>query len=199
MAKILKIEDEQILDENGKKIQRFIFNDDKIIKVDAENGTVYTSSAPDEYLDLISAYNSGANNRTAGKKSTGKDLQEKIEIIKSGKGAGLYGLLGFLCAITIIGGTIAYIMSFQFLDDISDKDYLLETDAKEINRKKGFFAWACYGNIIVGLTAVRQWKADMISVLEDKPTKASLNKHIYFKIWWPTILAVGIFRSIARS
>jgi hypothetical protein len=190
MAKILKIEDEQVRDENGKKVQRFIFNDDKIVKVDLK-GNVLTSNAANKYLELISAYNSGS-----GSKKTDTALGEKIEAIKSGKGAGLYGFLGFLCAITGIGAMIAYIMSFQFFDDITDKDYLLGTDAEKINQRKGFYAWACYGNIIVGLVAISQWKADMISVLEDKPSKTSLNKHLCFKVWWPIVIVLSIARAV---
>ena len=123
-------------------------------------------------------------------------INKRIEIIRSGKGAGLYGFLGFLCALTGIGGIIAYALSFRFFDDICDKKYLLRTDPYEINKRRGFYAWACYGNILVGIACTYQWKADIISVLEDRPTKASQNRHIFFKVWWPIVMVVSFFQGL---
>jgi hypothetical protein len=61
MVKILKIEDEQRIKEAEKEIQRFIFSDDKIVKVDL-SGNVLTKNVTDKYLNLISTYNANGNN-----------------------------------------------------------------------------------------------------------------------------------------
>lgn len=74
MAKVLKIDNEQIIDENDRKIQRFIFNDDKIVRVDLD-GNVLTENVPDRYLELISIYCVSDKKSPTKSTSRAKDLK----------------------------------------------------------------------------------------------------------------------------
>lgn len=185
MGKILKIEDAKIVTENGKKITRYVFNDDKIVRINTETDEIITKNVPRKYIDLISLYSANVEieEKRAKKDAVKKELRDRIEEIRSGKGAGLGVFVGILLRFTIIGPIIASFCSFKFLNDISDEEYLKNTEVKDINFKKGFFATAnCFG-LIVMIACCAQWKADMISVLEGNPTKQSLNKHTCFKVW----------------
>jgi hypothetical protein len=201
MAKILKIDDEKVIVQGDKKIQRFIFNDDKVVKVDLD-GKVLTSNAADKYLNLISVYNANSSSvseeELASKSSTSLDLEEKKMMIKSGAGSGVYGFLGFLCSMSIIGPVIAYVLSFKFLEDISDREYLISADVSEINKRKGFFAWGCGYGAIVSLVAMGQWSTDMVSVIDENPTKPSINQHIHWKVWWPVAILLSVISIFTR-
>ena len=221
MSKILKIEDAKVVSENGKKITRYVFNNDKIVRVDNKTDEVITKNVPKRYLDLISIYSAHAGlseeneidfeddfsddeeyieekkEKGKAKKPRGKYPKEederyaKIEEIRSGKGAGLGVFLGIILRFTIIGPIIAGFCSFSFLNDISDEGYLTREDSRDINFRKGFYAFAFFG-IIVGIVSCSQWKTDMISVLEGEPNKYSKNRHSCFKVWFWIILVYYI-------
>lgn len=189
MDKILKIEEVKYSVEDGVKYAKYIFNDDKIVRVNAETDAIITKDASPLHLELISLYVAGTaktEKKVKEKKednSAGNDLEERKKIIQSGKGAGLGVLLGFLLKLTIIGPVIAGFCSFSFLNDISDKEYLLTEDPKNINFRKGFYASAVFG-WLVAIICCAQWKQDMISVLDNEPTIPSQNKHNCFKVWF---------------
>ena len=195
MSKILKIEDAKTVTENGAKITRYVFNDDKVVRVDAKTDKVLTKNVSQNYLNLISIYET--NVKVAEIKEEVASIEEasldKIEQIRSGKGAGLGVLLGLALHITIVGGIIAGFCSFTFLRDISDKEYLEDTDAKEINFRKGLYASAVFGWLIA-IICCAQWKEDMISVLEDHPNRYSDNHHLCFKVWfWLSFIYVAFY------
>ena len=73
---------------------------------------------------------------------------------------------------------------------------------KKINFRKGFYsvnAGITIIGLIIGIACCFQWKKDMISVLEEKPNRAALNKHRNFKSWnsycivTQTALVIGYF------
>ena len=193
MSKILKIEDVKVITEKGVEIERYVFNDDKIVRVGAKTDRVLTKNVPKAYTDLISLYSINMMTKEEAKeeKTSKKEREKKLDLIRSGQGAGLGVLLGILLHFTVIGPIIAGFFSFAFLEDISNKEYLENTDAKEINFRKGFYAAGIFG-WIVAIVCCAQWKVDMISVLEDEPTKQSLNKHVCFKVWFWVSLVLDI-------
>ena len=223
MDKILEIEDVKLLNESGRKIARFIFNNDKVVRVNIRTGEILTPNVPKTYSSLISIYLAHYKAKQSGlktivdKDNDGYDdhydydeeeyskptitkrydyeLQERINSIKSGKGAGLGVFLGFLLHFTIIGPLIAGLFSLSFLNDISDEEYLRNTDTKEINFRKGFYS-ACWFGLIVSAACCDQWKNDMVSILVGKPTKQSQNKHICFRVWFWLTLGYEILQFI---
>lgn len=56
MSKSLKLEDVTIIQENNKRIRRFVFNDDKVVRVDDKTGKAITSNVPSKYKAIINAY-----------------------------------------------------------------------------------------------------------------------------------------------
>jgi len=49
MKKILRIEDVKVVDDGGKKIARYVFNDDKIVRVLIPGDRVLTENVQKEY------------------------------------------------------------------------------------------------------------------------------------------------------
>ena len=90
MAQILKIDDEQIITENGRKIRRFIFNDDKIVKVDLDENVI-TEDVSEKYLNLISIY-------YVSSKKVNTKVSAKVNLIKKG----LSGIGGWLIVYIVI-------------------------------------------------------------------------------------------------
>ena len=99
MGKILKIEDAKIVTENGKKITRYVFNDDKIVRINTETDEIITKNVPRKYIDLISLYSANVEieEKGAKKDAVKKELRDRIEEIRSGKGAGLGVFVGIRC------------------------------------------------------------------------------------------------------
>lgn len=195
MSKILKIEDAKIITEKGSKVTRYVFNDDKIVRVDTKTDKVLTKNVSQAHLNLISIYVTNVEIAEIKEKEAliEKDFEDKIEEIKSGKGAGLGVLLGLILHFTIVGGIIAGFCSFSFLRDISDKEYLEDTDTREINFRKGLYASAVFGWLIAIICCI-QWKEDMISVLEGNPNRHSDNHHLCFKVWfWLSFLYIAFY------
>jgi hypothetical protein len=185
-TKILKIESVTQIEKNGVEIACYIFNNDKIVRVNNETDEVMTKNVPQKYIDLISVYSANTDviEKPKKKKVTHEteSLKEKIAGIQSGKGAGLGVFFGTLLYFTIIGPFIAGCCSIGFLNDISDKKYLQDTSSREINFRKGFYSMVL--GWIVAIACCAQWKVDMISVLNDEPTEPSRNNHICFKVWF---------------
>ena len=203
MSRILKIEDTKTVTENDRKITRYVFNDDKVVRVDARTDEVITRNVPRVYLDLISVHS--AKTKTQKEETEKHSIREKedeiIEKIKSGSGAGLGVLLGTLLKFTVIGPVIAGFVSFDFLDMISDKDalvdYIEKHGVRRLNFKKGFYASAFFG-WLVAWGCCDQWKRDMVSVLLDDPTKPSQNRHLCYKVWFCLDLVIYIFSLISN-
>lgn len=212
MGKILKIDGAIVIPDNKIKIIKYIFNDNKIVHVNAETNETITKNVPKLYTDLISLYS--ANNIYKKKNiiaeendeedpekeednddESAQNIRKTMGVLSSGYGAGLGILLGILLEVTIIGSVIAGFFSFDFLNDISNKDYLLTEDPKKINFRKGFYASATFGPI-VAIACCSQWKDDMLSVLLDKPTRASQNRHQCYKTWVWINLVLSIFYTI---
>ncbi len=202
MSRILKIEDTKTVTENDRKITRYVFNDDKVVRVDARTDEVITRNVPQVYLDLISVHSAKTKTQKeeTEKRSIRKKEDEIIEKIKSGSGAGLGVLLGMLLKFTIIGPIIAGFASFDFLDMISDKDtlvdYIEKHGVRRLNFKKGFYASAFFG-WLVAWGCCDQWKRDMVSVLLDDPTKPSQNRHLCYKVWFCLDLVVYAFSFVS--
>ena len=62
MDRILQIEDIKVLEEDGKKIVRYVFNDDKVVRVDSESDKIITVNVSEQYLSIIDAYLMGQSN-----------------------------------------------------------------------------------------------------------------------------------------
>ena len=187
MNKILKIDGVRNISKNNSDYTVYIFNNDKIVRVNSDTGEVITKNVPETYLNLISVYSateeSVKKNSSTNKESDTDEemINEKIQYIMSGSGAGLGVFLGFLNYLTIIGPFIAAAFAFIFSSNISDRDYLLRTKARSLNFQKGFYSSICFG-IFGVLNCCSQWKLDMTSVLNGKPTKASQDKHVTYKV-----------------
>lgn len=215
-----------MLNESGRKVARFIFNDDKVIRVNIKTGEVLTSNVSSTYTNLISIYLARYKARQTGLKTIiDKDndnyddyydadreeystkekaveirhetryCNEKIKAIRSGKGAGLGVFLGLIVHIMPIVNWISGLASFSFLNNMCNRDYLLNTDTSTINFRKGFYSASVFGGL-VAIAACNQWKTDMISVLSNNPNPASINRHGCFKAWFwiLTVLSIiGIF------
>ncbi len=230
MSRILRIEDVKIINENGNKIARYVFNDDRVVRVSVEDDEVLTKNVSKDHLNLIGYYSS--INRIPHPKKTiienkeDNDLvilsnSEVREYIKSGKGAGVGVFIGILVSIIggIIGGIVsgiiigqsgnlgiamligsvvplsAALLAPKYLENISDKKYLqnsTEDEIKNVNFLKGFYPTIIFGGI-VALFCCKQWKEDMLDVLDEKPNQYNKNKHTCFVIWeviWFLIIPV---------
>lgn len=76
MGKILKIEDVKITKEDGVQIAKYIFNDDKIVRINNKTDRVITKNVPQKYLDLISIHSA-----SAGTSRDDDDEEEKARMI----------------------------------------------------------------------------------------------------------------------
>ena len=198
MNRILKIDEVRNISGNNSNYTLYIFNNDKVVRVNSDTGEVITKNVPETYLNLISVYiaTESAKKNSATNKEPDTDeetINEKIQYIMSGSGAGLGVFLGFLNRLTIIGPFIAAAFAFMFSSNISDRDYLLRTKARSLNFQKGFYSSTIFG-IFGTLICCSQWKLDMTSVLNSKPTKASQDKHIIYKV----LLIIGIVLCLFR-
>ncbi len=196
MGKVLRIEDAETIIEKGSRIKRYVFNDDKVVRVEIGTDRVITKNVPEVYMNLISLYDARIVGKTKEEEDlVEKELKNKARRINSGKGAGLGVFLGILLKFTIIGPVIAGLFSFSFLNDISDEEYLRNTNAEDINFRKGFYATAVFG-LIVAIICCSQWKTDMISVLDGDPSRQSRNRHLCFKIWFLVSVAYEVLSII---
>ena len=85
MAKVLNIVEAKMMERGGRKVERVIFSDDKIVYVDAETGEVEPRNVSDKYADLISAFNAthiisgdGAKVNSQNESSRGDDRSKEI-------------------------------------------------------------------------------------------------------------------------
>lgn len=201
MNRILKIDGVRNISGNNSDYTVYIFNNDKVVRVNSDTGEVITKNVPEAYLNLISVYSAteSAKKNSASNKEPDTDeemINEKIQYIMSGSGAGLGVFLGFINYLTIIGPFIAAVFAFIFSSNISDRDYLLRTEARSLNFQKGFYSFTGFG-IIGALICCSQWKQDMTSVLNDKPTKASQDRHTVYKALLIISLILWLFYIIA--
>jgi len=204
MTQILKIEDVKLSEYSGEQVARFIFNNDKVVRLNCKNGEIITKNVPQVYINLISIYmqqneHDLKDDQRSNKKEHQKiSVQDKIKEVRTHRGEFLGVISGMLVRITIIGTIIALVYSYKYVEKICDKNYLLKTEIKDINFYKGFYATASLGWII-GMFCRNQWKNDMIKVLEDRPSKSTINKHRVYRIWAPIFLIFCIIYSILYS
>ena len=59
----MEIVKDEIIERNGKKIQRFYFSDNKVVDIRLD-GTVLTKNISQKRIDMISGYNTARNNKT---------------------------------------------------------------------------------------------------------------------------------------
>ncbi len=200
MKKILRIEDVKVVDDGGKKIARYVFNDDKIVRVLIPGDRVLTENVQKEYLSLIGNYasvhrddiygNSEIEEYDDGEISNDEDAivttigkKEFIARIERGGGVGMGIVAGCLAHITIV---IPLILAFTVvgggLDYLSNENDLMEKDPESVNFDRGFWGTCIFG-LIVGIFCCVQWKGDIIDALKRIPNRINKNRHYCFEIW----------------
>lgn len=209
MDKILKLEDVTITEKDDRRVAIYIFNDDTIVRIDADTDELLSKKVPEKYLDLISIYESVNESRRKERshypyEENKVTKSERIRLIKSGKGAGwgvfcalvihiVFLLLGWAVAlntnsilftvlISLVIPIIMATMAPKYLEDISDKEYLETCDMRSVNFQKGFYPTIIFG-WLPAIICCAQWKEDMLSVINNKPSKYSKDKHTCFVIW----------------
>jgi hypothetical protein len=60
MPEVLRIVCDDFIEEDGREVQRIIFSDDRIVRVESD-GTILPQSTPQRYIDLISSHNEQYN------------------------------------------------------------------------------------------------------------------------------------------
>lgn len=210
---ILQIENVKY--DKDSKTTRYLFNDDKVVRINSETAETITKNVPEKYINLISVYNATHTIEKSEQPSPSSPAEEKDsaldrqrQIIERGDGTIIGVFLGVLLSLGMVAFlyipiagfimfiTIRYILTQNarnFMKNISDKEYVENEDPYKINKLKGFYSFSVFG-LIVCIVCSFQWKKDLISVLDGTPTKPSKNEHHCFQTWAIAFVLLQILR-----